>query len=342
MLLLLPLFFKGLLCHGESAEAPQVLGPHHPAAEEPPSFRVLQTVSFANSSWTHTDGSGWLGELQTHVWDSVSHTFLFLRPWSRGNFSKEELKSIQAVLQLYFHDFPRVVQSFSRQFQFEYPFEAQVSAGCLIHPGKPLEAFLYAAYQGSDFLSFQGNSWKPSPGAGSRAQNVCRVLSRYRVIKEVVQSLLDDICPRFLAGLLKAGKSDLERQVKPEAWVSSGPAPGPGRLLLVCHISGFHPKPVWAMWMRGGYSILLTVACLTVICLAVIVTLVILVIADLSSKKQSSNQNVLSARVSHPAFPTRTDTQDPKSSGHQLSLAWEPWIKNRLLKKLKASLKQLW
>ncbi|XP_015104568.3 T-cell surface glycoprotein CD1e, membrane-associated isoform X2 [Vicugna pacos] len=397
MLLLLPLFFKGLLCHGESAEAPQVLGPHHPAAEEPPSFRVLQTVSFANSSWTHTDGSGWLGELQTHVWDSVSHTFLFLRPWSRGNFSKEELKSIQAVLQLYFHDFPRVVQSFSRQFQFEYPFEAQVSAGCLIHPGKPLEAFLYAAYQGSDFLSFQGNSWKPSPGAGSRAQNVCRVLSHYRIIKEVVQSLLDDICPRFLAGLLKAGKSDLERQVKPEAWVSRGPAPGPGRLLLVCHISGFHPKPVWAMWMRGeqeqrgtqrgdvlpqadgtwylrvtldvaageaaglscrvrhsslgghdiiihwgGYSILLTVACLTVICLAVIVTLVILVVADLPSKKQSSNQNVLSARVSHPACPTRADTQDPKSSGHQLSLAWESWIKNRPLKKLKASLKQLW
>lgn len=39
--------------------------------------------------------------------------------------------------------------------------------------------------------------------------------------------------------------------VKPEAWVSKGTSPGPGRLLLVCHVSGFHPKPVWVRWMRG-------------------------------------------------------------------------------------------
>uniref|UniRef100_A0A8C9P594 Ig-like domain-containing protein n=1 Tax=Spermophilus dauricus TaxID=99837 RepID=A0A8C9P594_SPEDA len=40
-------------------------------------------------------------------------------------------------------------------------------------------------------------------------------------------------------------------RVKPEAWLSSGPSPGPGHLLLVCHVSGFYPKPVWVMWVRG-------------------------------------------------------------------------------------------
>uniref|UniRef100_A0A8C7BY73 Ig-like domain-containing protein n=1 Tax=Neovison vison TaxID=452646 RepID=A0A8C7BY73_NEOVI len=39
--------------------------------------------------------------------------------------------------------------------------------------------------------------------------------------------------------------------VRPEAWLSTGPSPGPGHLLLVCHVSGFYPKPVWVMWMRG-------------------------------------------------------------------------------------------
>ncbi|XP_044122128.1 T-cell surface glycoprotein CD1e, membrane-associated-like isoform X2 [Neovison vison] len=52
----------------------------------------------------------------------------------------------------------------------------------------------------------------------------------------------------FSEGLVQRGAS---AEVKPEAWLSAGPPPGPGRLLLVCHVSGFHPKPVWVMWMRG-------------------------------------------------------------------------------------------
>nr|XP_026236609.1 T-cell surface glycoprotein CD1a-like [Urocitellus parryii] len=43
----------------------------------------------------------------------------------------------------------------------------------------------------------------------------------------------------------------LQLDLKPEAWVSSGPSPGPGHLLLVRHVSGFYPKPVWVMWIRG-------------------------------------------------------------------------------------------
>uniref|UniRef100_A0A8D0YZJ6 Ig-like domain-containing protein n=1 Tax=Sus scrofa TaxID=9823 RepID=A0A8D0YZJ6_PIG len=248
---LLPMLFKGFLCCGASVLALQVLEPCHPAAEEPLSFRILQISSFANHSWVCTHGSGWLGELQTHSWDNVLGTIRFLLPWAQGNFSKEELKNIQAFLKLYFHSFPQEVQAFSSQLQFEYPFELQLSLGCLSRPVKASESFFNGAYQGSDFLSFQGNSWTPSLGAGSQAQNACTVLNHYRVIKEIVEVALYDICPRFLAGLLQAGKSELERQVKPEAWLSKGPSPGPGRLLLICHISGFHPKPVWVMWMRG-------------------------------------------------------------------------------------------
>ncbi|XP_032949707.1 T-cell surface glycoprotein CD1e, membrane-associated isoform X1 [Rhinolophus ferrumequinum] len=251
MLLLLLLLFKELLCPRASTVAPQVLGPHHPGAKEPYSFHMLQISSFANHSWAHIQASGWLGELQTHRWNSVLGTIRFLRPWSQGSFSKEELKNLQMLLQLYFHGFPRKVQAFASQFQFEYPFELQISFSCRMYAGKASESFLNGAYQGSDFLSFQGNYWKPSPGAGSQAQNVCKVLNHYRVIKEIVQHLLSDTCPRFLAGLLEAGKSELERQVKPEAWVSKGPSPGPGRLLLVCHVTGFHPKPVWVMWTQG-------------------------------------------------------------------------------------------
>ncbi|XP_023564337.1 antigen-presenting glycoprotein CD1d-like, partial [Octodon degus] len=69
--------------------------------------------------------------------------------------------------------------------------------------------------------------------------------------REMVQSLLSGTCPQLVRGLIVVGKSDLEQQVKPVAWLSQGPSPGPGHLQLVCHVSGIYPKPVWVMWMRG-------------------------------------------------------------------------------------------
>ncbi|XP_005853008.2 PREDICTED: T-cell surface glycoprotein CD1e, membrane-associated-like, partial [Myotis brandtii] len=122
LLLLLPLLFKGILCPGPSPEAGHVLGPHHLAGQEPLSFRMIQIFSFANHSWVNTQGSGWLGEVQTHRWDSVLGTIVYQLPWSRGNFSKEELENIHVLLQLYFNGFPREVQAYSSQFQLECEF----------------------------------------------------------------------------------------------------------------------------------------------------------------------------------------------------------------------------
>ncbi|XP_063484219.1 T-cell surface glycoprotein CD1e, membrane-associated isoform X12 [Symphalangus syndactylus] len=113
--------------------------------------------------------------------------------------------------------------------------------------------------------------------------------------------------------------------VKPQAWLSRGPSPGAGRLQLVCHVSGFYPKPMWVMWMRGGYSIFLILICLTVI-----VTLVILVVVDSRLKKQS------------PVFLMGANIQDTKNSRHQFCLAQVSWFKNRVLKKWKTCLNQLW
>nr|XP_010346816.2 T-cell surface glycoprotein CD1e, membrane-associated isoform X3 [Saimiri boliviensis boliviensis] len=231
-MLLLLLLFEGLCCPGENTAAPQALQSHRLAAEEPLAFRMLQTSSFANCSWAHSEGSGWLGDLQTHGWDTVLGTIRFLKPWSHGSFSQQELKNLQSLLQLYFHGFIRVVQAYAGHFQFE---------------------------------------------------------------------------------------------LKPEAWLSHGPSARPGHLLLVCHVSGFYPKSVWVMWMRGGYSILPILICLTVI-----VTLVILVVLDSWFKKQS------------PVFPMGANTQDIKNSRHQLGLAQVLWIKNRLLEKWKTHIDQLW
>lgn len=141
-----------------------------------------------------------------------------------------------------------IFHNYASQWKFEYPFVVQMAAGCELHSG---EAFKRYAYQGSDLLSFQNDSWLPSPKGGTRAQQVCRLFNQYKGVKKMIHEYLGDTCPRFLLSLLDAGKADLQRQVRPEAWLSIGPNPGSDHRMLICHVSGFYPKPIWAMWMRG-------------------------------------------------------------------------------------------
>ncbi|EFB21073.1 hypothetical protein PANDA_021471, partial [Ailuropoda melanoleuca] len=218
--------------------------------QEPISLRIILTSSFYNRSRTQNLASAWLDELQTHGWDSKTGAFIFLWPWSRGNLSNEEVIRAEEAfysnsigLPLCFHD------HFS-EWQLEYPFQVQLTGGCELHFGEPSVGFIRIAYEGSDLVSFQNMSWWPSPEGGSRAQQVCRLFNQDHEDNELMHKLITDHCPRYLSSLLDAGKADLQRQVRPEAWLSAGPSPGPGRLLLVCHVSGFYPKPVWVMWMR--------------------------------------------------------------------------------------------
>ncbi|XP_016074177.1 PREDICTED: antigen-presenting glycoprotein CD1d-like, partial [Miniopterus natalensis] len=211
----------------------------------------LQTSAFANRSWARTDGSAWLGALQTHAWSNDSRAIRFLQPWARGPFSDQRWETLQRVFRVYRRSFAKTVQEFVQMLHIDYPFEIQVSAGCEVHPGSPSESFFHVAFQGRDALSFQRNSWVPAPDAPHWMETVSKVLNRDQGTRETIQWLFNDTCPQLLIGLLEAGQSELEKQVKPEAWLSSGPPPGPGLLFLICHVSGFYPKPVWVMWMRG-------------------------------------------------------------------------------------------
>ncbi|XP_008533587.1 T-cell surface glycoprotein CD1a-like [Equus przewalskii] len=215
------------------------------------SFQIIQILSFYNNSWVQSLCSGWLGELQTHEWDSNCGNTIFLWPWSKGNFSNKEWMEVERLIHMFFTGIPRAFHNHASQWQLEYPFELQIAGGCELHFGGASVGFLRIAYQGSDFLSLQDTSWLPSPKGGSRAQQVSKLFNLDTVFLRIKHRMVTDTCPRFLLSLLDAGKADLQQQVQPEAWLSSGPSSGPGRLMLICHVSGFHPKPIWVMWMKG-------------------------------------------------------------------------------------------
>ncbi|XP_069334647.1 T-cell surface glycoprotein CD1b-like [Eulemur rufifrons] len=215
------------------------------------SFHIIQISSFANSTWAHNQGSGWLDDLQIHEWNSDSGTFIFLKPWSKGNFSDEEIAELEKIFRDHIYGYTHHIQRRARELKVKFPIEAQVITGCELRSEGSTVSFLREAIGGLDFLSLEKDTCVPAPEGGSRAQDACKLIKMHPTFFYHMMKLLFDTCPRYLLGVLDAGKAELQRQVKPEAWLSSGPSPGPGRLLLVCHVSGFYPKPVWVRWMRG-------------------------------------------------------------------------------------------
>ncbi|KAI2519807.1 CD1d molecule [Homo sapiens] len=199
---LLFLLLWALLQAWGSAEVPQRLFP----------LRCLQISSFANSSWTRTDGLAWLGELQTHSWSNDSDTVRSLKPWSQGTFSDQQWETLQHIFRVYRSSFTRDVKEFAKMLRLSYPLELQVSAGCEVHPGNASNNFFHVAFQGKDILSFQGTSWEPTQEAPLWVNLAIQVLNQDKWTRETVQWLLNGTCPQFVSGLLESGKSELKKQ----------------------------------------------------------------------------------------------------------------------------------
>ncbi|KAB0402292.1 hypothetical protein E2I00_014118, partial [Balaenoptera physalus] len=147
-----------------------------------------------------------------HGWDSDSDTAIFLKPWSKGNFSDAELIELEDLFRAYFIGFTQEVQDYASKFQIEYPFVIQGIAGCELHSGKSIRSFLRGALGGLDFMSIKNHSCAPAPEGSSRAQQFCSLISQYQGILGIIETLLSETCPRYLLGVLDAGKTELQRQ----------------------------------------------------------------------------------------------------------------------------------
>ena len=63
-----------------------------------------------------------------------------------------------------------------------------------------------------DFVCIQNHFCVPALDSGSRGQKFCALMSQYPGISDIIERLLSETCPRYLLGVLDAGKAELQRQ----------------------------------------------------------------------------------------------------------------------------------
>uniref|UniRef100_G1Q1L6 MHC class I-like antigen recognition-like domain-containing protein n=1 Tax=Myotis lucifugus TaxID=59463 RepID=G1Q1L6_MYOLU len=118
--------YSGTLCPSEDAfSSPHSLCSLATDFQEEISFKIIHSSSFYNHSWVKSRHSGWLGDLQTHGWDTNSGSFIFLRPWSKGNLSKKEIKELQEFNHALFIELRIELQRRASQWQLKCKFNSQ-------------------------------------------------------------------------------------------------------------------------------------------------------------------------------------------------------------------------
>ncbi|XP_014749178.1 PREDICTED: IgG receptor FcRn large subunit p51 isoform X1 [Sturnus vulgaris] len=128
-------------------------------------------------------------------------------------------------------------------------------AGCMLYPNRTSQAFAYVGYNGQDFLSFdtENVTWTLSQDT-KLSRYVQSFLQNYTALNELVEIIFNDTCVDEMEMFLHYGRAAVERQELPVATVFAR-TPSLDQLLLVCHVTGFYPRPISVAWLRDGQEV---------------------------------------------------------------------------------------
>ncbi|NXF14262.1 CD1B1 protein, partial [Smithornis capensis] len=210
-------------------------------------IRLLQTTTFQNISFVETEGLGLLDDIQLGSLDKHTWSIHFYQPWVRPALSQSEWDTIDNMLKIYLPRFSYLVNKGAMERGVAYPFVAQGMAGCELYPNRTSRAFASLGYNGQDFVSLDTDkgTWTLSQDT-DLSRYVRAVLQNYTAFTELTEGILNDACVKVLQ---HCGREALERQELPVATVFTR-MPSPHQLLLVCHVTGFYPRPISVAWLR--------------------------------------------------------------------------------------------
>ncbi|XP_062456857.1 T-cell surface glycoprotein CD1b-3-like [Rhea pennata] len=233
----------------------QLLAAAFPPLPRPYTLQLFQTTSFENSTYVDTQGLGLLDDIELAVLDHRTWNIHFRQPWVRPALPRSDWDTIGDMIKIYLQKFHRLIQEGAMEKKVPYPFVAQCTAGCELFPNSTSRAFAYVGYNGQDFLSYDidNSTWLLLQDTGL-SRYVRERLKNYTVFTELVEVLFNDTCVDDMQIIVRYGKEALQRQVKPAAELYAR-TPEPGRLLLVCRVTGFYPRPVSVAWLRDGKEV---------------------------------------------------------------------------------------
>ncbi|XP_007437022.1 antigen-presenting glycoprotein CD1d-like [Python bivittatus] len=219
-------------------------------------FRLLQTAVFPNNKSADIQGLAMLGDVETHSLDSHTGKIKFLQPWSQSVFPAFFWAIMESVFRTYFAGFQQTVINITHTLNGSYPIVVQSLLFCETDSIGLTRAFYDAALNGEAVVTYQADKsmWfaLKKDKTGLYIQDF---LNQDNGTTTTLHNLLTTKCIEALHNFLQAGKATVDRQVPPDGMVFTEKSSVPDSQLLVCRVTGFHPRQINVSWLQDGTEV---------------------------------------------------------------------------------------
>ncbi|XP_010153966.1 PREDICTED: antigen-presenting glycoprotein CD1d-like [Eurypyga helias] len=218
-------------------------------------FQLLMTSFFTNISCAEVSGVGLLGDMPIFTLDPGNWNMHLHWPWAYNATAEGDTEKIISHSKLFLRNLVRYVHEMAKKQRLGYPLVVQIRAGCVLHPNRTSWGFLDVGKDGRDLTAFkvERDRWEPQQPS-QLAEVVSKSLTSMKAITGLLKHLLSISCRSHILALYRYGRTDLERQEPPMATVFAH-MPSPAQILLVCHVTGFYPRPISVVWLRDGQEV---------------------------------------------------------------------------------------
>ncbi|KGL97171.1 Antigen-presenting glycoprotein CD1d, partial [Charadrius vociferus] len=218
-------------------------------------LHLFQTFVFHNTSFVDISAWGTLEDIVFATLQKYTWNIVYLYPWVYPALPAAEWENLQNLFRVYVHNFILSLSGDAGLYQTPYPFVIQCATGCDLYPNGSYTKFYHLAYNAHNFLSFHVDSshWEREQER-ELAAHVERQFNTFTGFSATLQHLLNVTCVDHMKKFIEYGRAALERQELPVATVFAR-TPKPDQLLLVCHVTGFYPRPISVAWLQDGQEV---------------------------------------------------------------------------------------
>ncbi|NXD30205.1 CD1D protein, partial [Spelaeornis formosus] len=221
-------------------------------------IQYLLTGFFANISSAEVSCVALIGDIPILTLDPANWSIHFHWPWVSQAAAEGDEEKVMSQYKIALRNMIRFVHDTVQQTKQHYPLVTQFFAGCVVYPNMTSQGFLNVSWGGKDFIAFEVNKqlWETRQPS-QVAELVSKTLNRQKSIRVLLKYLLSTwICQSNFQTLKRYGREILERQELPVATVFAHThIPSLDQLLLVCHVTGFYPRPISVAWLRDGQEV---------------------------------------------------------------------------------------